>query len=401
MKHFAWTTSLVGGFLLATTTFAQETPARQGPSFERFDRNGDGKIVKDEFPQQAARFFDRIDTDSDGKITEKEFEAFEKLRASMQRQRGNRPMGDRPMVDSLPGVKITRDIAYLDTDNPRHMLDIAVPEKPATDKPLPVIVLIHGGGWMGGTHGPYLTKALPLVREGKFAAVSIGYRLSREAQWPAQIHDCQAGLRWVKANAEKYNWDPERIVLWGSSAGGHLVAMLGVSADDAKIDGKAGPHADVDLKVAGVIDFFGPANMLTMGTPEGFARHNKPDAPEAMLLGGPILDVPEIAKSASPQEYVSAGDAPFLILHGTNDGTVPYEQSVDFHAALKKAGVDSTFVTVKRAGHGFGGPEVNERVRAFLDKIALGEDVEVSSEPIEGAERPQRRNRQPNRDEAN
>lgn len=401
MKPFAWTTPLVAGLLLATTTFAQERPARQGPSFERLDRNGDSKIVKEELPKQAARFFDRIDADSDGSVSKKEFDTFEKVRANMQRQRGNRPVGERPTVNSVRGVEITRDIPYLDTGKPRHKLDIALPEKPATDKPLPVIVLIHGGGWMGGTHGPYLTKALPLVREGKFAAVSLGYRLSREAQWPLQIHDCQAGLRWVKANAEKYNWDPDRIVLWGSSAGGHLVSMLGVSADDEKIDGKLGPHADIDLKVAGVVDFFGPANMLTMGTPEGFARHNKPDSPEAMLLGGAIKEVPEIAKSASPQEYVSAGDAPFLILHGTKDGTVPYQQSVDFHAALRKAGVDSTFVTVEGAGHGFGGNAVNERVRAFLGKIALGEEGEVSSEPIEGAERPQRRNRQPNRDAAN
>lgn len=390
MNRYARNFSLVGCLLLATSAFAQ-----QGPSFDRFDRNNDGKIEKDELPVAAQRLFERLDADSDGSVTKQEFETFERRRAAMQRQRGNQDDG---MVD---GVKITRNIPYADPKINRQNLDIALPEKPASDEPLPVIVLIHGGGWQGGTHGPYLTKAIPLVRSGEFAAVSIGYRLTDVASWPTQIHDCQAGLRWVKANAEKYNWDPERIVVWGSSAGGHLVAMLGVSADAKEIDGKLGPHRDEDLKVAGVVDFFGPANMATMGDPPGFERHNSADSPESKLLGGAVKEVPEVAKSASPQSYVSAGDAPFLILHGTKDGTVPFQQSVDFHAALKKAGVDSTFVPVEGAGHGFAGAEVNDRVRDFLDKILLGKNVKVSSEPIQSAQRPQRNRQQgrPNRGE--
>lgn len=382
MNLFARNLSLVGCLVLATSVWAQ-----QGPSFDRLDRNKDGKIEKDELPNAAQRFFDRIDSDSDGSVSPQEFKAFERVRAAMQRQRGNQAGG---MVE---GVNITRDIPYADSKIPRQKLDIALPEKPASDKPLPVIVLIHGGGWQGGTHGPFLSRAIPLVRSGEFAAVSIGYRLTDQGSWPIQIHDCQAGLRWVKANAEKYNWDPERIVLWGSSAGGHLVAMLGVSADDPSIDGKLGPHTEESLKVAGVIDFFGPANMATMGDPPGFERHNAADSPESKLLGGPVKEVPEVAKAASPQTYVSAGDAPFLILHGTKDSTVPFQQSVDFHAALKKAGVDSTFVPVEGAGHGFAGQEVNQRVRDFLDKIALGKDVEVSSQPIQSAISPQRNQR--------
>ncbi len=382
--------SLVSCLVLVPLVWAQ-----QGPSFDRLDRNKDGKIEKDELPAAAQRLFDRIDSDSDGSVSQQEFDRFERLRAAMQRQRGNQANG---MVE---GVKITRDIPYADPKIDRQKLDIAVPETPATDNPLPVFVLIHGGGWQGGTHGPYLSRAIRLVRGGEFAAVSIGYRLTGEASWPAQIHDCQAGVRWVKANAEKYNWDPERIVVWGSSAGGHLVAMLGVSADAESIDGKLGPHADESLKVAGVIDFFGPANMSTMGDPPGFERHNATDSPESKLLGGPVKEVPEVAKAASPQSYVSEGDAPFLILHGTDDRTVPFQQSVDFHAALKKAGVDSTFIPVEGAGHGFGGPEVSQRVRDFLDKILLGKQVEVSSEPIESAESPQRNRPQgrPNRPE--
>ncbi|MBA2116175.1 alpha/beta hydrolase fold domain-containing protein [Bremerella alba] len=376
--------SLLGIILFASGVFAQ------APSFDRLDRNQDGKIQKDEIPERVQRLFGLIDRDSDGSISEDEFDAFEKRRAQMQRQRaGQRSQSG----DNVTGVKITRDIAYGDGKINRQKLDVAVPEKPSTDKPLPVIVLIHGGGWQGGTHGPFLNRATALVRSGDFAAVSIGYRLTDVASWPAQIHDCQAGLRWVKANAEKYNWDPEKIVVWGSSAGGHLVAMLGVSADVSELDGKLGSHSDQSLKVAGVVNFFGPANMLTMGDPKGFERHDSPDSPESKLLGGPAKENVEVAKSASPQFHVSKGDAPILILHGTDDSTVPFQQSVDFHEALTKAGVDSTFVHVKGAGHGFGGQEVNDRVEAFLHKVLLGKDVEVSDKPIDAPQRQQRRPR--------
>ncbi len=384
MKCSARCLSVLGCLLLASAAFAQ------APSFDRLDRNSDGKIEKDELPMQVQRFFDRLDADSDGSISEKEFDTFEQRRAQMQRARqGQNNQRD----NNVQGVKVTRDIPYLDGKNDRQMLDIAIPEEPSTEEPLPVIVLIHGGGWQGGTRGPFLSRAMPLVRQGDYAAVSIGYRLTDEASWPSQIHDCQAGLRWVKANAEKYNWDPEKIVVWGSSAGGHLVAMLGVSADVKELDGKLGPHADQDLTVAGVVDFFGPANMLTMGEPAGFERHDSPDSPESKLLGGPAKENVDVAKSASPQMHVSKEDAPFLILHGTEDATVPFQQSVDFHDALQKAGVDSTFVHVKGGGHGFGGQEINERVEAFLAKTLLGEDVEVSDKPIEVSPRQPRRQR--------
>ena len=382
MKCSAQLLSVLSCLLLAGQVVAQ------APSFDRLDRNSDGKIEKDELPERAQRLFDRLDGDSDGSVTKDEFDTFEKRRAQMQQRRP----GQRQQPEgNVAGVEITRNIPYADEKINRQKLDIALPEKRSSDKPLPVIVLIHGGGWQGGTHGPYLTKALPLVRSGDYAAVSIGYRLTDVASWPTQIHDCQAGLRWVKANAEKYNWDPDKIVVWGSSAGGHLVAMLGVSADVPELDGKLGPHADQSLKVAGVVDFFGPANMLTMGDGPGFERHNSPDSPESKLLGGPAKETVDVAKSASPQFHISEGDAPFLILHGTKDGTVPFQQSVDFHEALTNAGVDSTFIPVQGAGHGFGGQEVNERVEAFLGKILLGKEVEVSDEPIESSQRPQRR----------
>jgi acetyl esterase/lipase len=211
---------------------------------------------------------------------------------------------------------------------------------------------------------------------------TINYRLSGEATWPAQIHDCKAAIRWLRANAEKYNLDPERIGVWGSSAGGHLVNMLGTSGDVKKLEGDCG-SPDQSSRVTCVIPFCGPANFLA---PKKFESGRRPSAVDS-LLGGRIEEKRDQAKEASPITYVSKDDPPFLIVHGTNDSTVPFEQAEMFHEALKQADVDVTFVKIVGGGHGIGGDEVARRVRAFFEKHLRGQDVEVSGEPIEAADR--------------
>ncbi|MFO8012848.1 MAG: alpha/beta hydrolase [Phycisphaerae bacterium] len=225
----------------------------------------------------------------------------------------------------------------------------------------------------------------PHVDTGRFAGASVGYRLSGEAIWPAQIHDCKAAVRWLKAHAETYNLDPDRIAVWGSSAGGHLVAMLGATADVPELEGDLGPHIDHTSRVTCVVDWFGPSDLPRMNEPPGKMDHLGPDAPESHLIGCPVEDNPEKARAVSPVTYVSKGDAPHLIMHGDQDRTVPHDQSVRLAAALEKAGVPCTFITVKGAGHGFGGPDIHERVRRFLEKHLLGKDVDVSAEAIENS----------------
>jgi acetyl esterase/lipase len=250
-----------------------------------------------------------------------------------------------------------------------------------------VIVFLHGGGWMGGNKADGAARLLPFVRSGRYAGVSAGYRLSRDATWPAQIHDVKAAIRWVRANAGAHGLDPDRIAVWGRSAGGHLALMLGTSGDVPALEGELGPHRGVSSRVSGVANFFGPTDFLAeIGQPSDLDR-TRPDAPEALLIGGPLLDRPATARAASPVSYVGSDDPPVLTVHGTDDRTVPYDQGVRIDAALRRAGVPSTLVTIEGGGHGDFGAAADERLAAFFAQVLLGEAAEVSSATIDLRER--------------
>jgi len=231
--------------------------------------------------------------------------------------------------------------------------------------PLPLIVWIHGGAWVSGDKFPP-GPASAWLREG-WAVASVNYRLSHQALWPAQMHDCKAAVRWLRAHAAEYKLDPERFVAWGSSAGGHLVAVLGTSGGVQELEGDLG-NPEQSSRVQAVIDFFGPTDMAKMVGQPSSIDHAAADAPEGRLLGGAVATVPEQVKSANPITYLSDDDPPFLIMHGTKDMTVPMNQSELLHAALTEKKLKSTFVPVEGAGHGFGGPAVIEAVRRFLSE---------------------------------
>jgi len=265
------------------------------------------------------------------------------------------------------------DLPYANSDNPRQKLDLLLPKHRKSDKPLPIVAFIHGGAFKFGDKRGGLGVVIPLVMSGDYAGVSIGYRLSGEAIWPAQIYDCKAAIRWLKGNAKKYNLNADHIGVIGSSAGGHLVAMLGTSGAVAPLEGKLGEFLSENSRVACVVDEYGPTELLTMG-----GGHDAEHSPEADLIGGPVQENKEAAKNASPITYVAADNPPFLIIHGDQDPTVPFSQSEKLLAALKKAGVDATLIPVVGAGHGnFRTPEVPRRVRLFFDKYLRGVDVVV------------------------
>jgi len=364
---------------IVCTALSQPTEQRKAKPdarFTRWDRNKDGKLTRDELPQQLRRNFDRVDTDGDGFISVKEHQAV----GSRRRRPTSRPR--RGM--GFKNVKTVADIPYADNDNPRQKLDLFLPKTPKSDKPLPVVVFIHGGAWRAGNKNGGGRMVGPYVETGNYAGASIAYRLSQEAIWPAQIHDCKAAIRWLKANAKKHNLDPDRIAVWGTSAGGHLVAMLGVSADVKKLEGKIGKNLKFDSRVACVINWFGPTDMLTIGKYPSRLKHDAPDSPEAKLLGGAIHENKAAARNASPVTHVSKGDSPVLTMHGTEDQTVPFNQGERIDEALVKAGVPSIFVKMIGAGHGgFRSPETAPRVRAFIEKYLRDKKVEVSDKPID------------------
>lgn len=354
---------------------AAQTP-KPDRTFTEWDKDKNGKLSREELPEGARRNFDRADTNRDGFISPAEHSRF------LKRNRGNRNSVGRKVSGN---IDLKTDLPYASTDNPRQKLDLAMPKKRLSDDLLPVVAFIHGGGWRKGDKRSGIPRVSRFVESGRFAGVSIGYRLSTEAKWPAQIHDCKAAIRWLKANADQYGIDPKRICVFGTSAGGHLVAMLGVTGGVKELEGNLGQHTDQDSRVAAVVDFFGPADFLTMNDFPGKLDHNAEDSPESLLIGGAIQSHKDRARAAAPMMYVTEDDAPILIMHGTKDPLVPFDQSVKFHRALLGAEVNAILVPVTDGGHGFGGHQVDERVSQFVDKYLLGKELTVSAEPIGSA----------------
>ena len=326
--------------LITPPLFAQEQSENRYQSaaerfFARNDKNKDGKLSREEFPEQQRRLFEQIDTDKDGFVTLEEDIFY----------RNNRR---RNTVNIPEGVTVHRDLIYGRVGERELPLDLYLP--PDTSSAVPVVIWVHGGGWRGGSKGNG-GRALNMTRRG-FAVVDVEYRLSGEALFPAQIEDCKTAVRWVRANAKKYNLDPDRIGAWGSSAGGHLVAMMGLTHDENVFE--TDDHSQYSSQVQAICNWFGPTDFLRMNDFEGRIDHDAVDSPESRLIGGPIQENKEKVAAANPIIYVSKNDPPMLIMHGGKDLSVPYNQSELLYAAMQKAGLDVTLYKVVNAGHGFG-----------------------------------------------
>jgi acetyl esterase/lipase len=277
------------------------------------------------------------------------------------------------------GFKAINDVAYTAQDNPRQKLNLYVPaEKPA--EPLPIIVYIHGGGWEGGNKDAAEVLS-PFVADGRFAAASVGYRLTDEAHFPDQIHDCKAALRWIARHADEYGVDRHRIALFGISAGGHLVSLLGTTVGDAQLEGTVGEKVDGPVRPRCVANFCGPANFLTFET-QGSIFSGERDGPVMKLFNGKVSENQEKAKAASPELHASCDDPPFLHIHGTSDKLVPYQQAIDFDKALDAAGVSSTLLTGEGGPHVFSSKPLLETMNRFFDRHLLGKDVVIEQGPV-------------------
>ncbi|MGA2796413.1 MAG: alpha/beta hydrolase fold domain-containing protein [Thermoguttaceae bacterium] len=275
-----------------------------------------------------------------------------------------------PIAKDLPGVKSLRDLEYARAGEISLLLDLYLPEK--SQGPLPLIIWIHGGAWLGGDKAD--CPARRMLQRG-YAVASINYRLSNQAVFPAQIEDCKAAVRWLRAHAGQYGLDPEHFGAWGSSAGGHLVALLGATGHVKEFD--KGENLDLSSSVQAVCDYYGPTDLLQIQAhmlPGAPMKHDTPSSPESRLIGGPIQENKDKAARANPIAYVTPAAAPFLIVHGDQDPLVPYNQSELLFEALKKAGVSVRLHIIEGAGHGpgFGGPDVAELVNAFFDRHLNG-----------------------------
>lgn len=245
---------------------------------------------------------------------------------------------------------------------------------PSGTGPFPTVIWIHGGGWISGSRLPVPSNVAALCGLG-YAVASLDYRLTDVAIWPAQIQDCRGAVRWLRAHAATYGLDPDRFAAWGSSAGAQLASMLGTSGgeDVARIggvsvdlEGSMGGNAGESSRVQAVVDWFGQSDLLQMYFYPSTQDHNAHLSQESRLIGDWLQLNPERAATANPITYASPDDPPFLVMHGTVDDTVPFNQSELLVDALRNQGVRVTWKPVAGANHGFTTAAENQAVYDFL-----------------------------------
>lgn len=255
-------------------------------------------------------------------------------------------------------VLVEKDIEYATVDGHSLKLDLY---RPDGAKNVPLVVWVHGGAWRAGSKNSMPLQEL--VRRG-YAIASVDYRLSPVAKFPAQIHDIKAAVRFVRAEAGQYGYNADSIGIAGSSAGGHLVALMGVSNGNSSLEGTVGKHLDQSSSVQAVVDFYGPTNFLTIlkqSTPHGLSVR----VPALqLLLGARPDDKKVLATLASPVFHVDRESPPLLLIHGDQDPQVPINQSHELHGRYKKAGLAVQFEVVHGGAHG--GPEFYDETRIDL-----------------------------------
>jgi acetyl esterase/lipase len=235
--------------------------------------------------------------------------------------------------------RVFDNLVYLPANNGQDRLDVY---QPVGDGPFPTLIYIHGGGWVMGTKENSVLQTFPFLEKG-WAVVNVEYRLKEVSPAPAAVEDCRCALHWVSDHAKEYKFDPNRLVIMGASAGGHLALTTGMLPASAGLDRRC--SADKDVKVAAILDWFGITDV-------------------ADLLAGPNMrnwavdwlgnqeNREQIAKRVSPLTYVRPGLPSILVVHGDADPVVPYAQSVRLHEALDKAGAPNEFVTIRGGQHG-------------------------------------------------
>lgn len=267
-----------------------------------------------------------------------------------------------------PEVSVYYAMEFANVGGQSLKLDLFVPSGRG---PFPVILSVHGGSWTSGTRDQGL--AVVQVERG-YAVANVDYRLAPQSIWPAQVEDTKAAVRWLRANARRFDLDAGRIGVMGLSAGGHIGAVLGTSGGVAALEGIELGNAAYSSEVQAVVDYFGPSDLLKLkqqALPCMPGDPNDPAEAPSQLLGCTLPLCPEKAATANPITYVTPDDPPFLLLHGTSDCLVPWQQSQILHDALRRAGVRSKLILVPFAGHGdllFVTPLIQQQVNDFLDE---------------------------------
>ncbi|MDF1860582.1 MAG: alpha/beta hydrolase [Verrucomicrobiales bacterium] len=273
-------------------------------------------------------------------------------------------VGSTSVIPAEESRVVHKDLVFATVDGTDLKLNLFLPDKAVHP---PLVIYIHGGGWRNGS---YQKNLVPWMTDHGFALASVSYRLTDKATFPAQIHDVKASVRWLRAHAEKYGFDATRIGVCGTSAGGHLAMLLGMSGDVEALEGNVGGQADQSSRVQAVVNYYGPSDFVLRSKTQP-AKTESPDGSAYLLLNGKASEQPDKAKLASPAWQVSQDDPPLLILHGEKDATVFLDQAERIRDAYDAAGLPVACHFQNCAGHGgavfFQGPN-RTRVVDFFSK---------------------------------
>lgn len=273
------------------------------------------------------------------------------------------------------GIKV-KTLVYTISHGKKRKLDLYLPNK--TGEPSPIIIFIHGGGWMSGGKKIIEPGVLRQVKRG-YSVASISYSFTPWKKWPTQAHEIKAAVRWLRANAKAYNLDSEKILVWGVSAGAHLVNILGCSNTSTELEGNLEPK-NISSEVQGVVSWYGFSDFSQMGK-NGFIAFLTNIA-TSLLVGERIKKNTEKAKRANPINYINQNTAPFFIMHGAKDTIVNIHQSELLHAALQQQGIQSTYTRIPNYFHAdvrFNQDVHIKKIEAFIDNIALAKNKKISS----------------------
>ena len=266
---------------------------------------------------------------------------------------------------SAEPVKEIKDIEFAKIKDHSLKLDLYLPEKA---KESALVVWIHGGGWQKGSKNNCKVKWLT---EHGYSVASISYRLSQIAKFPAQLHDCKGAIRWLRANSSKYGYKTNHIVVAGSSAGGHLAALIGTTSGNQRLEGDVGGNLNQRSSVSAIIDYYGATDFILRSKTQP-SRANEIGSVVYNLLGGGADKKVELAKLASAAYHVTKDDPPLLIFHGDKDNTVLIDQSEAITKVYKSKGLSVQMNVLSGKKHGgadFYQGENRQRVLKFLDKV--------------------------------
>lgn len=262
-------------------------------------------------------------------------------------------------------IRKNADLLYANVDGRPLQLDLYRP-KNQTNK-IPVMIWIHGGAWHNGSKA---RCPIAFMATQNVAVVSVDFRQNTDAPFPAALHDCKGAIRWLRTNAEKYQLDTDHIGIFGVSSGGHLAALLGTTGDEKSLEGNVGGNVNFSSKVQAVCAFY-PAIDLNLLVTNQTQRVN-PKNNVGRFLGGLVEEKQDAAARANPIRYISKNSAPFFLVHGDEDETVPLQQSRIFYEALRKAGVDVTLEILPGKGHGaIPGQKVADEINGFFRQYLL------------------------------